>query len=54
MTHVPAQPGGVRFWGFIALMTALTLLFVVLGVWPAPLLDLIAGSVGRIAGLFGA
>lgn len=33
MTHLPAQPGGVRFWGFIALMTALTLLFVVLGAW---------------------
>ena len=27
---------------------------VVLGVWPAPLLDLVAGSVGRVAGLFGA
>jgi NADH-quinone oxidoreductase subunit M len=26
---------------------------VVLGVWPAPLLDLIAGSVGQVAGLFG-
>src|SRR5574343_273780 len=25
----------------------------VLGVWPAPLLDLIAGSVGQVAGLFG-
>lgn len=25
-----------------------------LGVWPAPLLDLIAGSVGQVAGLFGA
>ena len=24
-----------------------------LGVWPAPLLDLVAGSVGRVAGLFG-
>ena len=32
----------------------LALAIVVLGVWPAPLLDLIAGSVGRIAGLFGA
>ncbi|MER2538600.1 MAG: NADH-quinone oxidoreductase subunit M, partial [Azonexus sp.] len=31
----------------------LALAIVVLGVWPAPLLDLIAGSVGRIAGLFG-
>ena len=27
---------------------------VVLGVWPAPLLDLVAGRVGRVAGLFGA
>ena len=24
----------------------------VLGLWPAPLLELIAGSVGRVAGLF--
>jgi NADH-quinone oxidoreductase subunit M len=31
----------------------LALAIVVLGVWPAPLLDLIAGSVGRVAGLFG-
>ena len=26
---------------------------VLLGLWPAPLLDLVAGSVGRVAGLFG-
>jgi NADH-quinone oxidoreductase subunit M len=32
----------------------LALAIVTLGVWPTPLLNLIAGSVGRIAGLFGA
>ena len=31
----------------------LALAIVTLGVWPTPLLNLIAGSVGRIAGLFG-
>jgi NADH-quinone oxidoreductase subunit M len=31
----------------------LALCILVLGVWPAPLLDLIAGSVGRVARLFG-
>lgn len=32
----------------------LALCIVILGVWPAPLLDLIAGSVGQVARLFGA
>ena len=31
----------------------LVVCILVLGLWPAPLLDLIAGSVGRVAGLFG-
>jgi len=31
----------------------LALCIVILGVWPAPLLDLIAGSVGQVARLFG-
>jgi NADH-quinone oxidoreductase subunit M len=34
--------------------TILALSIVVLGVWPVPLLDLVAGSVARIAALFGA
>lgn len=31
----------------------LGLAIVTLGVWPAPLLDLVAGSVGRVGRLFG-